>query len=433
MATKRTLAEQILAMHTADSSAPGDICRARVDFAFANDITAPPAIREFGRMGAAKIFDPERTAVVIDHFTPNKDIASANQVKTGREFAKSHGMRFWETGRVGVEHAFLPEQGLILPGDLVVGADSHTCTGGALGAFATGMGSTDLAAAWALGEVWLRVPETIRVEYAGTFSPWITGKDVILSLIGKLGVEGARYMALEFAGGALSALPMDDRFTVANMAVEAGAKTGLFVPDAVTLEYAGKRAARDFAPAYPDAGAAYARRIDIDAPALGPVVALPHLPDKVKPAAECGNLKIDQVFIGSCTNGRLRDMALAAAVLKGRAVHPDVRLIVIPASHAVYNQCLERGSLKIFAEAGAVVTTPSCGPCLGGHLGILAAGERCLSTSNRNFVGRMGSTESEVILAGPLVAAAGAVLGRVADPREVMGDDPAVLGGNGDA
>ncbi len=433
MGTKRTLAETIIATHTADSSAPGDICRARVDFAFANDITAPPAIREFGRMGATEIFDPARTAVVIDHFTPNKDIASANQVKVGREFAKKHGMRFWECGRVGVEHAFLPEQGLILPGDLVVGADSHTCTGGALGAFATGMGSTDLAAAWALGEVWLRVPESIRVEYHGAFSPWLTGKDAILSLIGRLGVEGARYMALEFAGPALAGLPMDDRFTMANMAIEAGGKAGLFVPDAATLAYAKKRAARPYTPAYPDEGAGYARRLDIDAAALAPVVALPHLPDKVRPAAECGHLKIDQVFIGSCTNGRLRDMALAAAVLKGRTVHPEVRLIVIPASHEVYNQCLDRGYLKIFAEAGAVVTTPSCGPCLGGHLGILAAGERCLSTSNRNFVGRMGSTESEVILAGPLVAAAGAVLGRVADPREVLGTDAAILGGTGDA
>ena len=429
MATKMTMAEAIIAAHSDDRVAQGGICRARVDFAFANDITAPPAIREFGRMGAKKVFDTRRTAIVADHFTPNKDIASANQVQTGRRFAKEQGMLFWETGRCGVEHAFLPEQGLILPGDIVVGADSHTCTGGALSALATGMGSTDLAYAWALGEVWLRVPETIRVEYVGKFSPWVTGKDVILDLIGRLGVDGARYMAIEFAGEALAGLSMDDRFTMSNMAIEAGGKAGIFAPDQTILEYATKRAARKFTPVYPDAGAKYHSTITIEAETLKPVVALPHLPENVKPAAECAGTKVDQVFIGSCTNGRLRDMALAAAVLKGRTTHPDVRLIVIPASYEVYNECMRLGYIQIFLNAGAVVTTPSCGPCLGGHLGILADGERCLSTSNRNFVGRMGSTSSEVLLAGPLTAAAGAVLGRVADPREVMGDDASVIGG----
>jgi 3-isopropylmalate/(R)-2-methylmalate dehydratase large subunit len=420
------MAEAIIANHALDPVARGGICRARVDFAFANDITTAPSVHEFKRMGARKVFDPERCAVVIDHFTPNKDIASANQVAVARRFAKEQGVHFWETGRCGVEHAFLPEQGLILPGDLVVGADSHTCSGGALGALATGMGSTDLAYAWALGEVWLRVPESIRVEYEGAFPAWVTGKDVILDLIGRLGVDGATYMALEFGGEALRAMPQDDRFTMSNMAVEAGAKAGIFEPDEIMLAYANARGKRKFTPVRADAGAEYFREIHLDAGKMAPVVALPHLPENVKPAGECGDMKIDQVFIGSCTNGRLRDMALAAAVLKGRETHPDVRLIVIPATYEVYNESMRRGYIQTFLDAGAVVTTPSCGPCMGGHLGILADGERCLSTSNRNFVGRMGATSSEIVLAGPLVAAAGAVLGRVADPREVLGDDISV-------
>ncbi len=420
MATNRTMAETIIANHAKDTVVKGGICRARVDFAFGNDITAPPAINEFKKMGAVKVFDPDRTAIVADHFVPNKDIASANQTKIGREFAKAQGMHFWEAGRCGVEHAFLMEQGLELPGDIVIGADSHTCTGGALGALATGVGSTDLAAVWALGEVWLKVPETIRVNYHGEFSPWTTGKDIILSLIGMLGVEGARYMALEFGGEATAKLAMDDRFTMSNMAIEAGGKTGIFETDQAILDYAAKRAKRPFTPVYPDKNAEYFKTIDIDAADLGPVVAMPHLPENVKPARECADVEIDQVFIGSCTNGRLRDMALAAAVLKGKHVHPDVRLIVIPASYEVYNESMKRGYIQTFLDAGAVVTTPTCGPCLGGHIGILADGERCLSTSNRNFVGRMGSTSSEVVLAGPLVAAAGAVTGKITDPSEVV-------------
>ena len=427
MASKHSMAEAIIASHALDKVVRGGICRARVDFAFGNDITAPPAIKEFRRMGAKRVFDGERTAIVADHFTPNKDIASANMVREGRLFAKEYGLRFWETGRCGVEHTFLPEQGLILPGDIIIGADSHTCTGGALSALATGVGSTDLAAVWALGEVWLRVPETIRIEYEGKFAPWITGKDVILDLIGKLGVDGARYMALEFAGEALAGLPIDDRFTMSNMAIEAGGKAGIFVPDQAVLAYAAKRAQRKFTPVYPDDGAEYFQKIVIDASKLEPVVALPHLPSNVKAAKECGGMKVDQVFIGSCTNGRLHDMALAAAVLKNRQAHPDVRLIVIPASYEVYKESLNRGYIQTFIDAGAVVTTPSCGPCLGGHLGILADGERCLSTSNRNFVGRMGSTSSEVVLAGPLTAAAGAVAGRIVDPREIIGDDISMI------
>ncbi|NLL36319.1 MAG: 3-isopropylmalate dehydratase large subunit [Fretibacterium sp.] len=414
-----TLAEAIIASHTKDPVAAGNICGVNVDFAFTNDITAPPAIREFRRMGASKVFDPKRCAILPDHFTPNKDIASAEQAVVGRTFAREQGLLYWEVGRVGVEHAFLPEQGYILPGDIILGADSHTCTGGALGALATGVGSTDLAGAWALGATWLRVPETYRVDLEGALSPWVGGKDVILSIIGRTGVEGARYMAFEFRGEGAGSLSMDARMTIANMAIEAGGKAGLFVPDSVTLDYVKLRAKRPFRAVLPDEGAHYARRMTLDLGVLEPVVALPHLPENVRPAKECGDMKIDQVFIGSCTNGRLSDIEQAVGILNGRRVHDRVRLIVIPASYEVYNACLDRGYLKVLAEAGAVISTPTCGPCLGGHMGILAAGERCVSTSNRNFVGRMGSPKSEVVLAGPMVAAASALLGRVADPREV--------------
>jgi 3-isopropylmalate/(R)-2-methylmalate dehydratase large subunit len=413
------MAEAIIAAHSKDPVAAGNICGVKVDFAFANDITAPPAIRELGNMGAEKVFDAERCAVLLDHFTPNKDIASAEQSKISREFARKQNLLFWEVGRVGVEHAFLPEQGYILPGEIILGADSHTCTGGALGALATGVGSTDLAAAWALGSTWLRVPETCRVDFVGNLSPWLGGKDLILSVIGKLGVEGARYMALEFHGNALSHLPLDGRMTMANMAIEAGGKTGLFVPDETALTYVSARAKRAYTPIFPDKDAVYAKTISIDLDKLEPVVALPHLPENVKAAKECKEMEIDQVFIGSCTNGRISDIEQAARILKGRKVHDRVRLIVIPASYEVYNASLDRGYIRDLTESGAVVCTPTCGPCLGGYMGILAAGERCVSTSNRNFVGRMGSPKSEVILAGPLVAAASAILGRVADPREV--------------
>ena len=417
-----TMAEAIIASHTKDPVVPGNICEVRVDFAFANDITAPPAIREFGNMGAEKVFDTQRCAILPDHFTPNKDIASAEQSKIGRTFAREQGMLYWEVGRVGVEHAFLPEQGHILPGEIILGADSHTCTGGALGALATGVGSTDLAAAWALGRTWLRVPETCRVDFNGGLSEWIGGKDLILSVIGKLGVEGARYMALEFHGSALSALPLDGRMTMANMAIEAGGKAGLFVPDDQTSAYVKARAKREYKIAYPDKSAVYAKTVSVDLDKLEPLVALPHLPENVRAAKDCKNMEIDQVFIGSCTNGRLTDIEQAVRVLKGRKVHDRVRLIVIPASYEVYNASLDRGYIRALSEAGAMISTPSCGPCLGGHMGILASGERCVSTSNRNFVGRMGSPKSEVILAGPLVAAASAILGRVADPREIIGE-----------
>jgi 3-isopropylmalate/(R)-2-methylmalate dehydratase large subunit len=414
-----TMAEAIIAAHSKDPVAAGNICEVTVDFAFANDITAPPAIKEFADMGAKKVFDVQRCAILPDHFTPNKDIASAEQSKISRDFARKQGMLYWEVGRVGVEHTFLPEQGHVLPGEIILGADSHTCTGGALSALATGVGSTDLAAAWALGTTWLRVPETCRVDFEGSLSPWVGGKDLILSVIGKLGVEGARYMALEFRGDGLSGLSLDGRLTMANMAVEAGGKAGLFVPDETALSYANGRAKRAYNPIFPDKTASYAKKISIDLNCLEPVVALPHLPENVRPAKDCKDMNIDQVFIGSCTNGRMSDIEQAVSILKGRKVHEHVRLIVIPASYEIYNASLDKGYIRALTEAGAVVCTPTCGPCLGGYMGILAAGERCVSTSNRNFVGRMGSPKSEIVLAGPMVAAASAILGRVADPREI--------------
>ncbi|MDD2207511.1 MAG: 3-isopropylmalate dehydratase large subunit [Aminobacterium sp.] len=415
----RTLVSSIIAAHSKESAREGEICKVRVDFAFANDITTPPAVNSFRKMGARHVFDPQRCAVLPDHFTPNRDIASAEQTKRGKEFAKSQNMLYWEVGRVGIEHAFLPEQGYILPGDIVTGADSHTCTGGALGALSTGMGSSDLAAVWALGETWLKVPQTLRVDFVGERPGWITGKDMILSLLGQIGVQGARYMALEFGGEAVENLPMDDRFTISNMAVEAGAKVGIFVPDEMTLEYASKRAKRTFIPIYPDINAAYTRRETIDVTHMEPVVALPHSPDNVTSVSSCHPLDIHQVFIGSCTNGRFRDIEIAALLMKGKKVAENLRCIVIPASYEVYNRALEKGYIQIFANAGAVVCTPTCGPCLGGHMGILAAGERCVSTSNRNFVGRMGHSQSELILASPLVAAASAITGKLTDPRNV--------------
>ncbi|MDR0653331.1 MAG: 3-isopropylmalate dehydratase large subunit [Synergistaceae bacterium] len=416
----RTMAEAIIASHTKDAVSPGSVCQVNVDFAFANDITGPPAVEEFKKMGAKRVFDPDRCAIIIDHFAPNKDIASAEQSKRAREFAREQGLKFWEVGRLGVEHAFIPETGNALPGEIVLGADSHTCTYGALGALGTGMGQTDIAAVWALGETWLRTPETIKVVMRGRPSEWISGKDLIIHLIGMIGVEGARYMSLEFHGEAVAELSMDDRFTMSNMAIEAGAKCGIFVPDGRTLAYANARKSRDFIPAYPDKDARYLRTAEIDTGAVEPTVAMPHIPGNAKTARECSSLEIDQVFIGSCTNGRMSDIEAAANILKGGKVHDRVRLMVIPASYEVYNEALDRGWIKIFSEAGASICTPTCGPCMGGHLGILAEGERCVSTSNRNFVGRMGHKQSEIILASPKVAAASALTGRVTDPRDVV-------------
>lgn len=416
----QTLAEAIIAKHTKDVVEPGAICRVNVDFAFANDITGPPAIKEFQRMGATKVFDPMRCAILPDHFSPAKDIASAEQIKKCRIFADVQGMLFWDVGRVGVEHAFLHEEGLVLPGEIILGADSHTCTHGAMGALATGVGSTDLAAAWALGETWLRVPETMKITYEGTPSEWICGKDMILALIGKIGVEGARYMALEFHGEALAQLNLDDRFTLSNMAIEAGAKTGLINPDEKLLKYAHERAARNFEPLFASKNAVYAKSLMIDVTNMEPQVAMPHLPENVKAVSEVAGLPIDQVFIGSCTNGRLSDLRMAARILKGKKIHKKTRLMIIPASYEVYRAAMKEGLFDIFLDAEATISTPSCGPCLGGHLGILAAGERCVATSNRNFVGRMGSPKSEVILASPLVAAASAVAGHICHPKEIV-------------
>ncbi|KYH33456.1 3-isopropylmalate dehydratase large subunit [Neomoorella mulderi] len=417
-----TITEKILAAHAGlDHVEPGQLINARIDLALGNDITAPLAIKEFKKLGLKKVFDPERVVLVPDHFTPAKDIKSAEQAKILRDFAREQGLaHYFEIGRMGIEHCLLPEAGLVGPGDLVIGADSHTCTYGALGAFATGVGSTDLAAAMATGELWFKVPETILFRYHGKLKPWVGGKDLILYTIGQIGVDGARYMAMEFTGEAIKELSMDGRFTMANMAIEAGAKNGIFPVDEKTIAYIRGRLQRDYRIYQSDPDARYAREIDIDAGSIEPQVALPHLPENARSVREIGEIKIDQVVIGSCTNGRLEDLRVAAEILKGQKVHPEVRLIVIPGTQKIYAEALAEGLISIFIEAGAAVSTPTCGPCLGGHMGILAQGERALATTNRNFVGRMGHPESEVYLAGPAVAAASAVKGRIAAPEEVV-------------
>ncbi len=415
-----TLAEKILAAHTDRKAvSPGEFINVRVDLILANDITAPIAIREFRRLGVSKVFDPKKVVMVPDHFVPNKDIASAEQSKLMREFAHKQGIVYFEVGQAGIEHVLLPEQGLVLPGDVVIGADSHTCTYGALGAFATGMGSTDVAAAMATGDIWMKVPPTIKLVYHGSLGEWVGGKDLILYAIGDIGVDGALYSALEFAGEAVDALSMDGRFTMANMAIEAGAKAGIFRVDNRTQLYIKSRAKRPYAVYEPDGDAKYARIIDYDVSYIEPQVALPHSPANAKPVSQVKGVEIDQAVIGSCTNGRLEDLRLAAKVLKGRKVNSQVRCIIIPGSQQVYLDALSMGLIETFIKAGAVVSTPTCGPCLGGHMGVLAAGERCVSTTNRNFVGRMGSPKSEVYLANPAVAAASAVKGRIASPEEV--------------
>lgn len=418
-----TITEKILARACGrDEVAAGEFINARLDLALANDITAPLAIHEFEAAGLEKVFDPEKVVLVCDHFVPNKDIKSAAQAKQVREFARRQGLsHYYDVGRMGIEHVILPEKGLVGPGDVVIGADSHTCTYGALGAFATGVGSTDLAAGMATGEVWLRVPETIRFNYTGSPRRYVTGKDLILYTIGLIGVDGALYAAMEFGGEAVAGLSMAGRFTMCNMAIEAGAKSGIVAPDEATKAYCRGRTLKEPAFFASDAGARYARVMEIDAGAIEPQVAKPHLPSNTAPASELADVKVDQVVIGSCTNGRLEDLRMAAEVLKGRKAHPDVRVIVIPGSQHVYRQAMKEGLIDIFIEAETAVSTPTCGPCLGGHMGILAAGEKCVSTTNRNFVGRMGHTESEVYLAGPYVAAATAVAGHVALPEEVTG------------
>jgi len=429
--TPQTLAEKILSSHRAtardgascgdDAVRPGDLLEVAVDLVLANDITAPIAIREFGALGVANVFDPESIVLTADHFTPNKDIASAEQAATMRTFAREQSIvHHYDVGRVGIEHVLLHELGLVVPGDVIVGADSHTCTAGALGAFATGMGSTDIAVAMATGCVWMRVPETIRVDLHGELNRWVGGKDLILETIGRLGVSGATYATLQFGGSTLDRLSVDARFTIANMAIEAGAKAGLFPADETALAYLDGRTLRRASRLAADEGATYTRTLKIDVAAIEPLVALPHLPENIRPVCEVGSVPIDQAVIGSCTNGRLEDLRVAAEVLRGRRIHPDVRCIVIPGSPRVQLDAIREGLIEVLLEAGAAVSTPTCGPCLGGHMGVLAAGERAVSTTNRNFRGRMGSLDSEVVLAGPAVAAASAIAGRLAHPGEVL-------------
>jgi 3-isopropylmalate/(R)-2-methylmalate dehydratase large subunit len=417
----QTISEKILAAHANRKEvAPGELIEAGLDFAFGNDITAPPAIDVFYRAGARRVFDPARVAMIPDHFIPNKDIESATQAKMMRDFAHEQNLPYYfEVGRAGIEHALLPEQGLVLPGDLIIGADSHSCTYGALGAFSTGVGSTDLGAAMITGTCWFKVPPSIKFVFNGSLRPWVGGKDLILYTIGRIGVDGARYKAMEFAGPVIEALPMADRFTMSNMAVEAGAKAGIIAPDAVTEAYVRGRAKREYRFYHSDPDAAYETVFNWDVSGLQPQVACPHSPQNVKPVGEVKSIRIDQAVIGSCTNGRLEDLRIAAQVLKGRKAAPGVRLIIIPATQQVYRQALEEGLFQIFVAAEAVVSTPTCGPCLGGYMGILAEGERAVSTTNRNFVGRMGHPKSEVYLASPAVAAASAVLGRIGHPDEL--------------
>jgi 3-isopropylmalate/(R)-2-methylmalate dehydratase large subunit len=417
-----TMTEKILARAAGkESVVPGDLIMAKLDLCLGNDITAGVAIDEFEKAGFDRVFDPEKIALLPDHFTPNKDIKSAGLVKQMREFSKKQGIAYYDVGRVGVEHAFLPEQGLVGPGDVILGADSHTCTYGALGAFATGVGSTDLAGAMATGEAWFRVPETHQFDFDGILGRYVTGKDIVLFTIGQIGVDGALYKAMEFTGPAIRSLSMDSRFTICNMAIEAGGKSGIIAPDDITKAYVEGRFRRT--PIYyaTDADAVYEKVYRWKADEIPLMVAKPHLPSNTQAADELNGVKIDQVVIGSCTNGRIQDLRQAAEILRGRKVHKDVRCIVIPATQAIWKQANDEGLFDVFIEAEAAVSTPTCGPCLGGHMGVLAEGERAVSTTNRNFVGRMGHPGSEVYLAGPYVAAASAVAGYIATPDQIGG------------
>lgn len=417
-----TISEKILADHAGlDKVEPGQLINAKLDIVLANDITAPVAINEFEKVGATKVFDKSRICLVPDHFAPNKDIKSAEQVNKVRKFAKKYEIEnFFDVGRMGIEHVLLPEQGIVGPGDLIIGADSHTCTYGALGAFATGVGSTDMAAGMITGEAWFKVPESIKFIYNGKLPKWVSGKDLILYTIGQIGVDGARYMAMEFTGEAIDNLSMDGRFTMSNMAIEAGAKAGLIAPDQTTIDYVEGRTRRPYKVYKSDEDAKYAKVYEWDVSNLEPQVAFPHLPENTKGVSEAKDIKIDQVVIGSCTNGRIEDMRIAASILKDKKIADHVRLLIFPGTQEVYLQAMKEGLFEIFVEAGGAVSTPTCGPCLGGHMGILAEGEKALSTTNRNFVGRMGSPGSEVYLASPAVAAATAVLGRIGSPEEVL-------------
>ncbi len=417
----QTITEKIIAAHAGlDTVRPGDFVYANVDIALGNDITAPIAIREFEEAGVQKVFDRNKIALVPDHFTPNKDIKSAEQSKILREFARKHAItHYYEVGEVGVEHALLPEKGVVGPGDLVIGADSHTCTYGALGALSTGVGSTDLAAAMAIGKVWLKVPPTIRFVFTGTLSEWVGGKDLILYTIGQIGVDGALYKAMEFCGPVIDSLPIDDRLAMCNMAIEAGGKNGIIAPDDITRQYVTGRTERE--PVYyaSDADAEYEQTYTWDISHLEPSVACPNLPENVKPVRELKDVAVDQVVIGSCTNGRLSDLRVAAGLLRGHRVSKDVRCLVIPATQQIYLEAMREGLLETFVESGCAVSTPTCGPCLGGHMGILAEGETAIATTNRNFTGRMGHPKSFVYLSNPAVAAASALTGRITHPADL--------------
>lgn len=416
-----TMTQKILARAAdVERCRAGELLMCKLDLVLGNDITAPVAINEFHRMGAVKVFDPAKIALIPDHFVPNKDIKAATLAKQMREFARAqHIVHYYEVGRVGIEHALLPEQGIVAPGEVIIGADSHTCTYGAVGAFSTGVGSTDMAVGMATGECWFKVPEAVKVVLTGKMKPWVSGKDVILHLIGEIGVDGALYQSLEFTGDGVKEIPMDGRLTIANMAIEAGAKNGIFPVDDVCREYLKGRVTREWTAFEADPDAEYSRTVTINLDELDMTVSLPHLPENTRPARECRQT-IDQVVIGSCTNGRISDMRVAAQILKGHKVSDHVRCIVIPGTQQVVKDCLKEGLVDIFIDAGAIFTMPTCGPCLGGFCGVLADGERAVSTTNRNFVGRMGHTGSEIILASPAVAAASAIMGRVATPEEVL-------------
>ena len=417
-----TMTQKILAAHAGlPEVRAGQLIRAKLSMVLGNDITSPVAINEFEKAGFSGVFDREKIAMVMDHFAPNKDIKAAEQCKQCRAFARRFDVKnYFDVGEMGIEHALLPEKGLAAPGECIIGADSHTCTYGALGAFSTGVGSTDMAAGMATGEAWFKVPSAIRFVLTGKLGPYVSGKDVILHIIGKIGVDGALYKSMEFTGPGLASLSMDDRLCIANMAVEAGAKNGIFEVDQITLDYVKGRVNREFTVYQADEDAPYDQTITIDLSAIEPTVAFPHLPENARTFDQIGEIPIDQVVIGSCTNGRISDLAAAAEIFKGRHAAKGVRVIIIPATQAIYKEAMKRGYLETFLDAGCVVSTPTCGPCLGGYMGILAAGERCVATTNRNFVGRMGHVDSEVYLASPAVAAASAVAGKIADPRKIM-------------
>lgn len=419
-----TMTQKILADHAGlDSVVAGQLIEAKLDMVLGNDVTSPVAINEMNKFGKTTVFDKTRISLVMDHFTPNKDIQSAENCKQVREFAKKNDiLHYYDVGNMGIEHALLPEQGIVTCGDCIIGADSHTCTYGALGAFSTGVGSTDMAAGMITGKAWFKVPSAIKVVITGKKAPYISGKDVILHLIGEIGVDGALYKSLEFTGDGIKELSMDDRLCISNMAIECGAKNGIFPVDEITKAYVEGRSLREYKVYEADSDAEYDSVVEIDLCTLKPTVACPHLPENTKTVDELDKIEIDQVVIGSCTNGRMEDMRTAAEILKGKKVAKGVRCIVIPATQAIYLQCIKEGIAEIFVEAGAIVSTPTCGPCLGGHMGILASGERAVSTSNRNFVGRMGHTKSEIYLASPAVAAASAVKGYIADPRDCKED-----------